>query len=109
MTIGHKLILQTLYYNFLLLHYSLYYIIWPMIFFLHFPAPLEIQSHFWFEKNQFYVIVLTSALEKGQQYKIKMKFRAELGDGLAGLYKSTYTREDGTEVYVNFIIPSTFF
>ena len=78
-------------------------------FFLHFPAPVEIQRHFWFEKNQFYVIVLTSALEKGHQYKIKMKFRAELGDGLAGLYKSTYTREDGTEVYVNFINPSTFF
>ena len=78
-------------------------------FFLHFSAPLEIQRNFWFEKNQFYVIALTSALEKGQQYKIKMKFRAELGDGLAGLYKSTYTRKDGTEVYVNFINPSTFF
>ena len=78
-------------------------------FFLHFSAPLEIQRNFWFEKNQFYVIALTSALEKGQQYKIKMKFRAELGDGLAGLYKSTYTRKDGTEVCVNFINPSTFF
>ena len=80
-----------------------------ILFLFHFPAPLEIQRHFWFEKNQFYVIVLTSALEKGHQYKIKMKFRAELGDGLAGLYKSTYTREDGTEVYVNFINPFTFF
>lgn len=65
--------------------------------FNNFTDPLEIQQHFWFEKNQFYVIVLRSALEKGQ-YVIKMKFRAWLGDGLAGLYKSTYKRKDGKGV-----------
>jgi len=62
-----------------------------------FTDPLEIQQHFWFEKNQFYVIVLRSALEKGQ-YHIKMKFNAWLDDGLGGLYKSTYKRKDGKEV-----------
>lgn len=42
---------------------------------------------------------MNSALKKGQ-YKIKMEFRAWLTDDLAGLYKSTYKRKDGTEVYV---------
>ena len=64
--------------------------------------PLEIKRHFWFEKNQFYVIIMNSALEKGQ-YRIKMDFRAWLIDDLAGLYKSTYKRKDGTEKYVMYI------
>lgn len=60
---------------------------------------LEIKRKFWFEKNQFYVIVMNTALKKGQ-YKIDMEFRAKLTDDLAGLYKSTYKRKNGTEVYV---------
>ena len=66
--------------------------------FVHSFPDLGIQRSFWFEKNQFYVIVVNSALEKGEQYKVKMKFRAWLTDDLAGLYKSTYKRKDGTEV-----------
>ncbi|XP_078360659.1 glutamyl aminopeptidase-like isoform X2 [Oculina patagonica] len=61
--------------------------------------PLEIKRKFWFEKNQFYVMIMNSALKKGQ-YKIKMEFRAWLTDDLAGLYKSTYKRKDGTEVTI---------
>ncbi|XP_068743771.1 glutamyl aminopeptidase-like isoform X2 [Montipora capricornis] len=61
---------------------------------------LEIQRKFWFEKNQFYVIILNSVLEKGTQYKIRMKFKAELTDDLAGLYKSTYKMRNGTEVTI---------
>ena len=64
--------------------------------------PLEIQRKFWFEKNQFYVIIMKPALMKGQ-YKIKMEFKAWLTDDLAGLYKSTYKRRDGREVYVTYI------
>ena len=73
--------------------YNHYFVI-----FFDFSDDLGIQRHFWFKKNQFYVIILTSVLEKGNQYKIKMNFRAMLGDGLAGLYKSIYKRKDGTEV-----------
>lgn len=47
-------------------------------------------------------MIMNSALKKGQ-YKIKMEFRAWLTDDLAGLYKSTYKRKDGTEVYVTYI------
>ncbi|KAJ7382213.1 hypothetical protein OS493_036246 [Desmophyllum pertusum] len=61
--------------------------------------PLEIQRKFWFEKNQFYVIIMKPALMKGQ-YKIKMEFKAWLTDDLAGLYKSTYKRKDGREVTI---------
>lgn len=57
---------------------------------------------FWFEKNQFYVMIMESALEKGQ-YIIKMDFRAWLTNDLAGLYKSTYKRKNGKEVYVTYI------
>lgn len=69
-------------------------------FFHTFPDPLGIQRKFWFERNQFQVTVMNSALEKGEQYKVKMKFRAWLTADLAGLYKSTYKRKDGTEVTI---------
>ena len=59
--------------------------------------PLSMQQKFWFEKNQFYVMVMESALEKGQ-YLIKMEFKAWLTGDLAGLYKSTYKKKDGTSV-----------
>lgn len=61
---------------------------------------LGIVRKFLFEKNQFYVIILKSALEKQRQYKIKMRFKAKLTDDLAGLYKSTYKRKDGTEIAI---------
>ena len=64
--------------------------------------PLEIKEKFRFEKNQFYVMIMESALEKGQ-YVIKMEFRAWLIDDLAGLYKSSYKRKNGREVYVTYI------
>ena len=63
-----------------------------------FLGKLGIVRKFLFEKNQFYVIILKSALEKQRQYKIKMRFKAKLTDDLAGLYKSTYKRKDGTEM-----------
>ena len=63
-----------------------------------FLGQLGIVRKFLFEKNQFYVIILKSALEKQRQYKIKMRFKAKLTDDLAGLYKSTYKRKDGTEM-----------
>lgn len=59
---------------------------------------LGIVRQFLFEKNQFYVIILKSALEKQSRYKIKMRFKAKLTDDLAGLYKSTYKRKDRTEM-----------
>ena len=40
---------------------------------------------------------MKSHLKEGE-YKVKMKFKAWLRDDLAGLYKSTYKRRDGTEV-----------
>jgi len=67
--------------------------------FPNYTDPLEIKRKFWFEKNQFYVMIMESALEKGQ-YIIKMDFKAWLTDDLAGLYKSSYKRKDGKEVYV---------
>lgn len=60
---------------------------------------LEIQDKFKFDKNQFYVLIMKSHLKEGE-YKVKMKFKAWLRDDLAGLYKSTYKRGDGTEVTI---------
>lgn len=70
--------------------------------FPNYKDPLEIKRKFWFEKNQFYVMIMESALEKGQ-YTIKMDFRAWLTNDLAGLYKSSYKRKNGKEVYVTYI------
>lgn len=67
--------------------------------FPNYTDPLEIKQKFWFEKNQFYVMIMKSALEK-DEYIIKMDFRAWLIDDLAGLYKSSYKRKNGEEVYV---------
>ena len=64
--------------------------------------PLEIDRKFWFEKNQFYVMIMKSVLEKSQ-YIIKMDFRAWLTGDLVGLYKSSYKRKNGAEVYVTYI------
>ena len=47
-------------------------------------------------------MIMESALEKGQ-YIIKMDFKAWLTDDLAGLYKSSYKRKNGKEVYVTYI------
>lgn len=44
-------------------------------------------------------MIMKSALEK-DEYIIKMDFRAWLIDDLAGLYKSSYKRKNGEEVYV---------
>lgn len=63
---------------------------------------LEIDRKFRFEKNQFYVMIMKSVLERNQ-YVIKMAFRAWLTDDLAGLYKSSYKRKNGAEVYVTYI------
>ena len=63
---------------------------------------LEIDRKFRFEKNQFYVMIMKSVLERNQ-YVIKMEFRAWLTDDLAGLYKSSYKRKNGSEVYVTYI------
>ena len=63
---------------------------------------LEIDRKFRFEKNQFYVMIMKSVLERNQ-YVIKMDFRAWLTDDLAGLYKSSYKRKNGSEVYVTYI------
>ena len=63
---------------------------------------LEIDRKFRFEKNQFYVMIMKSVLERSQ-YVIKMDFRAWLTDDLAGLYKSSYKRKNGAEVYVPYI------
>lgn len=60
---------------------------------------LSMQRQFEFKKNQFYVMVMKSPLEKGRQYRIKMSFRAQLTGDLAGLYKSTYKR-DGKEITI---------
>lgn len=60
---------------------------------------LPIKKKFWFEKNQFYVMIMESVLEKSQ-YIIKMHFRAWLTGDLAGLYKSSYKRKDGTKVTI---------
>lgn len=47
-------------------------------------------------------MIMESTLEKGQ-YTIKMDFRAWLTNDLAGLYKSSYKRKNGKEVYVTYI------
>ena len=69
-----------------------------LVFSYPFSDALEKQRSFRFEKNQFFVVIMKSALEKGVQYIIKMVFRARLTNDLAGLYSSTYKRKDGAEV-----------
>ena len=47
-------------------------------------------------------MIMKSVLEKSQ-YIIKMDFRAWLTGDLVGLYKSSYKRKNGAEVYVTYI------
>jgi hypothetical protein len=57
-------------------------------------SDLKIERHFFFKKNQFYVIQLANTVEKGQII-IKMDFEAFLTNSLKGLYKSQYRHADG--------------
>ncbi|XP_068711711.1 glutamyl aminopeptidase-like isoform X2 [Montipora foliosa] len=60
---------------------------------------LVIKEHFWFERNQFYVIHFDARLAEGE-YVINMSFEAVLGSELGGLYRMQYMRSDGTVTHV---------
>jgi len=62
-----------------------------------FADELDIAKHFFFKKNQYYIIQLDKTLEPGQ-ILIKMSFEAFLTNSLKGLYKSEYQRANGKNV-----------
>jgi len=58
-----------------------------------------IKRHFWFKKNQFYVIHLEEWLQPGE-YVVNMAFESDLRSELGGFYRMDYRRNDGTIVPV---------
>ncbi|EDO47790.1 predicted protein [Nematostella vectensis] len=58
-----------------------------------------IKKRFWFEKNQFTVLQMETALEPGP-YVVMLGFEAFLSDQLNGLYRSQYTHKDGKNVTI---------
>ena len=58
---------------------------------------LPLSRHFWYKKNQFYVLQPESSLAKGD-YQIRMEFAGKLENDLKGLYRSTYKNKQGKEM-----------
>lgn len=49
------------------------------------------------EKTQVSKIEFSDAISKGSKAQVEIKFTGQLNDKMAGFYRSTYKREDGTE------------
>jgi hypothetical protein len=58
---------------------------------------IELKRHFWYKKNEFYVMEAEQNLTSGV-YVISMEFIGKLDDDLKGLYRSTYKNQNGTKV-----------
>ena len=52
---------------------------------------------------QYLVVKSTSILGEGKNYTLMTKYKSELTDGLGGLYRSSYTDEDGNVKSENFL------
>lgn len=61
---------------------------------------IKVKRHFWYEKNQFYVMEATQNLTSGI-YLIEMEFIGKLDNDLVGLYRSTYKNQNNNEMYEN--------
>jgi hypothetical protein len=54
-----------------------------------------------------YTISLVPGLEAGQTYILDIRFTGLLKDSLYGFYRSSYTDENGTKMYVLFTFRAT--
>ncbi|KAF2365600.1 ERAP1-like C-terminal domain, partial [Trinorchestia longiramus] len=61
---------------------------------------VTILEHTYDPARNFYIASLEQPLEAGQQYLLVMEYKGYLNDQLSGFYRSQYSRNDGTQVWL---------